>query len=89
MPISQIIIFLLKYGPQILGLAKGIWDLVDWICLHDDKVSVSGKMMSQNLHMMARTAKSLSDTSELERYRAALQRRKTEISKETSERFPK
>lgn len=79
MPIVQALLFLIKYGLGIMQLVRGVWELVDWIRARDDKVSINGKMMRQNLHVMARKAREAGDLTELKKMRDVLAKRKAEI----------
>ncbi len=79
MPFIQVLVFVIKYGPGVLTLVRGIWELVDWIKARDEKVTVSAKMMKQNLHVMAKKARKAKDLGELQKMHATLSARKSEI----------
>lgn len=85
MPWLQILIFLLKYGTSILGLVRGIWELVDWLRQHDDKIDVANiitpKSMKRNLHQLAKNARRHRDMSALEQMRDHLAARKADLEK--------
>lgn len=76
MPWMQILLFLLKYGPQILGLVKSIWDLIVWIQGHEKQVMAviggDSKSIARQMHALAKDAKQRKDVSHLVELRIKL-----------------
>jgi hypothetical protein len=81
MPWLQVFLFFMKYGLGILQLVKAIWELADWVKTRDQTLTVSGKMMRQNLNVMASNAKKSGCKAELEKMRDVLAKRKAELER--------